>query len=338
MADSRIPSSGVKGAKGAKPAKPVGKAAEKPAPAPAQPVNNAAPAKPKAPTAGADSTIAKGLGTGNLHDLEALLDSAVAITTPVEKKVPAKNPTMALIEETLQFPPKPSNPADQKAWLMDGYRRLLKAETAFGALENEWKAGKVDGNALSMGRSKLWNAQRLIGDADKGGVAKKEFFEAILPPAKAIIDGLADFPAPPADKAGKKAWLAEGKQKLAEAQAANQLMKDAWFDFKALEFDKMSDAGSKIWNFEGRLRQVDRELNPPPPAAPRKPGQPGSTGPSGPLFGNTQGVSDALNKHPNNPVVQVGGAIALPIALTIDVLDAITRPFVWLDKVSNGGK
>jgi hypothetical protein len=339
MADSRIPSSGVKGAKGTKPAKPVGKAAEKPAPAPAQPVNNAAPAKPKAPTAGADSTIAKGLGTGNLHDLEALLDSAVAITAPAaEKKVPAKNPTMALIEETLQFPPKPSDPADQKAWLMDGYRRLLKAETAFGALENEWKAGKVDGNALSMGRSKLWNAQRLIGDADKGGVAKKEFFEAILPPAKAIIDGLADFPAPPADKAGKKAWLAEGKQKLAEAQAANQLMKDAWFDFKALEFDKMSDAGSKIWNFEGRLRQVDRELNPPPPAAPRKPGQPGSSGPSGPLFGNTQGVSDALNKHPNNPVVQVGGAIALPIALTIDVLDAITRPFVWLDKVSNGGK
>lgn len=336
MADSRIPNSGVKSVKG--PAKPVNKVADQTPQAPAQPANAAS--KPKAPvSAGADSTIAKGLGTGNLHDIDALLDQAVASTVPAAPKAaPAKNPTVALIEETLQFPAKPKDPADEKAWVMDGYRRLLKAETAYEALQKDWGSGKVDGNALSGMRSKLWNAQRTMEQADKGGVAKKEFFEAILPPAKAIIDGLADFPAPPADKAGKKAWLAEGKQKLAEAQAANQLMKDAWFDFKALDFDKMSDAGSKIWAFEGRLRQVDRELNPLPPAAPRKPGQPGATGPSGQLFGNTQGVSDALNKNPNNPIVQVGGAIALPIALTIDVLDAITRPFIWLDKVSNGGK
>jgi hypothetical protein len=336
MADSRIKTTGVNSAKA--PAKPVKPANNQPAPTGHVPDSTVAPAKPAAPkvSASADSTIAKGLGTGNLHDIDSLLDQAVAQTVSAAPKPAAKqNPTMALIEDTLKFPPKPSNPADQKAWAMDGYRRLLKAETAFEALQKDWGSGKVDGNALSTARSKLWNAQRVMQEADKDGSVKKEFFDAILPPAKAIIDGLKDFPAPPADKAGKKAWLAEGKKKLAEAQAANQLMKDAWFDFKALDFDKMSDAGSKLFSFEGRLRQVERELNPPP--AP-KPGQPGTGTTPGQLFGNTQGVSNALNNHPNNPIVQVGGAVALPIALTIDVLDAITRPFVWLDKVSNGGK
>jgi hypothetical protein len=334
MADSRIKTSGVNSAKA--PVKPVKPANNQPAPN-AKPADSTAVAKPTPKvSASADSTIAKGLGTGNLHDIDSLIDQAVAQTVPAAPKPAAKqNPTMALIEETLKFLPKPSNPADQKAWAMDGYRRLLKAETAFEALQKDWGAGKVDGNALSVARSKLWNAQRVMKEVDKDGSVKKEFFDAILPPAKAIIDGLKDYPAPPADKAGKKAWLAEGKKKLAEAQAANQLMKDAWFDFKALDFDKMSDAGSKLFTFEGRLRQVERELNPPP--AP-KPGQPGTGTTPGQLFGATQGVSDALNKHPNNPIVQVGGAVALPIALTIDVLDAITRPFVWLDKVSNGGK
>jgi hypothetical protein len=184
-------------------------------------------------------------------------------------------------------------------------------------------------------RSKLWNAKDQVTKVDKDGALKKEFFSAILPPAQAIVDGLKEYPGPPADKAGKQAWLAEGRKKLDEARAAEALMKDAWFDFNALDFNKMADGGQKLFEFEMKLDRVADELNPPKPLppSPRRPGQP-SAGPSGPLFGNTQGVADALNKHPNNPVVQVGGAVALPIALTIDVIDAITRPFVWLDQVS----
>lgn len=329
MADNRIPSSGVKSAG---PAKHTGKSG-KPAPAPAPAAKPAKDAQAPAVTAQADTAIAKNLGTGNLHDLDSLLDQAVSKTVPAAgPAAPPQNPTVAMMTEALTFPPKPTNPADQKAWTLDAYRRVLKATTGMHELEKDWQSHKVDGNTLSAMRSKIWNAEQMLADADKDGSVKKEFFAGVLPNAKAMIDGLKDFPPAPKDAAGKKAWLAEGQKKLAEATAADNLMRDAWFEFKALDFDKMADSQGKLAEFRWKLDTVNYELNPPPKRAPGKPGAP--SGPNGPLFGNTQGVADALNKHPNNPVVQVGGAIALPIAMTIDVLDAITRPFVWLDQHS----
>lgn len=328
MADNRIPSSGVKSAGPAKPAAKSGKPAQAPAPT-AKPAKDA---QAPAVTAKADTAIAKNLGTGNLHDLDSLLDQAVSKTVPAGPAARPQNPTAAMMTEALTFPPKPTAPADQKAWTLDAYRRVLKATTGMHALEKDWQAHKVDGNMLSVMRSKIWNAEQMLAGADKDGSIKKEFFAGVLPNAKALIDGLKDFPPAPNDAAGKKAWLAEGRKKLAEATAADNLMRDAWFEFKALDLDKLADSQGKLAQFRWKLDSVNRELNPPPKPIPGQPGTPSSA--SGPLFSNTQGVADALNKHPNNPVVQVGGAIALPIAMTIDVLDAITRPFVWLDQHS----
>ena len=240
---------------------------------------------------------------------------------------------LAVLKETLALPPRPKKAADQQAWLMDGYRRLLKAELAFDSVRRTPGESRPDAKAVSEARFKLWDLRHQLEDADKGGKAKQAFFDTVLPAAQAKLGALADFPAPPEDRAGKAAWLAEGKQKLNEAKASQELIRAAWLKFQAAPFEDQVDSSRAMFEFESRLRRVEYELNPPAPR-PATPGKPASG--NGPLFGNSQGVADALNKNPNNPIVQVGGAVALPIALTIDVLDAITRPFVWLDKVAGG--
>ena len=83
------------------------------------------------PSAQADTAIAKGLGTGNLHDLDALIDQAAAQTAPASSAKPAasapRSEALAVLDEALQLPPKPRRASEQKAWLMDAYGRLLKA-------------------------------------------------------------------------------------------------------------------------------------------------------------------------------------------------------------------
>jgi hypothetical protein len=262
-----------------------------------------------------------------------------------------RTPAMDTLDAALAFTPMPRRGAQKTAWLMDAYSRLLKAEAAADALANDWRDGKITQADFAPVRQRLFMARRAVEDADKKGDVKKAFFTQILPPTLAVIDGLAAVPAPPADKAGKQAWLEAGVRKLQEARAADAVLRDAWINYNQLEFGQMTDRSRQLAAFERRLTDVARELNPPaprPPAQPtpstggptlvnrdRTPGQPGAFSP---LFGNTQGVSNALNQHPNNPVVQVGAAVAMPFAVMIDVLDAITRPFVWMDKVSNGGK
>ncbi|MFN3430838.1 MAG: hypothetical protein ACK46X_12895, partial [Candidatus Sericytochromatia bacterium] len=228
-----------------------------------------------------------------------------------------------------QLPPTPKRASEQKAWLMDAYGRLMKAEAAADQAMRDWGSGAITKEQYDPIRLRLWQAQRQVEAVDKGGAVKKEFFAAILPPALGLIDSLADVPAPPADQAGKQAWLADGRRKLQEAQAADQVLRDAWFDFKALEFGQLTDRGTKLSAFERRLQAVDRELNPPAPAPSRPTGRP-VTGighvplPPGMPFGHTLGVGQALDRQPNNPITQVGAAVAMPFAILVDVLDLLT--------------
>lgn len=232
---------------------------------------------------------------------------------------------LKILEETLPLPPKPRKAADVRTWLMDSYSRLLKAEKAHDALRSSPGAHR---DKVSDAWFQLREAHRLVDQADRGGAAKKEFFAGVLPQAQQLIDSLQDFREPPADKAGKEAWLAEGKVLLAQAKTADDLIRSAWFDFKAIDFDQRTDGSGKLFDFESSLRRVEYELNPP---APRDPSAaPGRTG-SRPLFGATQGASDLANSK--NPISQVAGAVALPIALTIDTIDLITRPFQWLNSL-----
>lgn len=288
------------------------------------------------PSAQADAAIAKGLGTGNLHDLDALIDQAAAQATPASPAMPAaaapKSEALAVLDSALQLPPKPRRAAEQKAWLMDAYGRLMKAEAAADQAMRDWGSGAITKEQYDPVRLRLWQAQRQVEAVDKGGAVKKEFFAAILPPALGLIDSLEAVSAPPADKAGKQAWLADGRRKLQEAQAADQVLRDAWFDFKALDFGQLTDRGTKLSAFERRLQAVDRELNPPAPAPSRGPGSTGrpSTGlghvplPPGMPFGNTLGVGQALDRQPNNPITQVGAAVVMPFAILIDVLNLLT--------------
>lgn len=233
-----------------------------------------------------------------------------------------------IIAEALQFPDKPKNAQDMPAWLMDAYSRLLTAETTMTALRKS--SDKDDFRTISQLQSKLWNAQREIAKLDKDDAVKAEFFQTIIPPAQELIDSLASYPEPPADAAGKAEWLANAKQELAKAKAADEIMRMAWFNFKALDFDARSDASSKLFSFESRVRQVEYELNPPAPRAAAS--GPKASGTPGPIFSNTQGAANLANSK--NPVSQVAGAVAMPFAVTLDVIDLITRPIRWLDSVS----
>jgi hypothetical protein len=298
-------------------------------------VNSSTQRIPVRPSASADAAIAKGLGTGNLHDLDSLLDQAAAQTAPASAAkplvAPPRSEALAVLDEALQLPPKPRRASEQKAWLMDAYGRLLKAEAAADQAMRDWGSGAITKEQYDPVRLRLWQAQRQVEAVDKGGAVKKEFFAAILPPALGLIDSLEAVPAPPADKAGKEAWLADGRRKLQEAQAADQVLRDAWFDFKALDFGQMTDRGAKLSAFERRLQAVDRELNPPAPQAPGATGRP-VTGigqvplPPGMPFGNTLGVGQALDRQPNNPITQVGAAVVMPFAILVDVLNLLTLP------------
>ncbi len=245
-----------------------------------------------------------------------------------------------IIQEALRFPPKPKKGTDMTPWLMDAYSRLLKAESTMRVLQKSRGEDRVDAETYGDLRHQLWDAQGRIAKLDKDGAVKTEFFQAILPPARQLIDDLAAYPAPPADKAGKAEWLVGAKQELARAKAADELMNAAWFDFQALDFGNRTDSSSKLFDFESRVRQVEYALNPPAPRPQGSPasGSPGSGSPgsgskaagtSGPLFGNTQGAANLANGK--NPVGQVAGAVALPFAVTLDVIDLITRPLRWLE-------
>lgn len=237
----------------------------------------------------------------------------------------------AVLDAAVAMPPRPSEGPAERTWLLDGYKRLLTAHAAEQELRNEWRAGKVDGNALSMASAKVNGLERELKKAGQHDAVKKEFFEGILVPAQALLDDLERVPEPPKDKAGKAQWLAEGKDKLAKAKTAETILKDAWFRFDAMEFGQMSESTRDRWNFESRLRQVEWELNPPPKP---KPGEKGKHTAGRPLFELTQAAQKGLDSK--NPIGQTAGAIAMPIALTIDVIDMITRPFQWMDNLKNG--
>ncbi|MNL67385.1 hypothetical protein D3C87_1919640 [compost metagenome] len=69
---------------------------------------------------------------------------------------------------------------------------------------------------------------------------------------------------------------------------------------------------SELKALEARVRQVEREVFPTR-----------ATGSSSQLFALTKGASELAGSE--NTVAQAAGAVALPIAVTIDVLDLITR-------------
>ncbi|MFP5501896.1 MAG: hypothetical protein ACLGIN_05350 [Candidatus Sericytochromatia bacterium] len=233
---------------------------------------------------------------------------------------------LKILEKCLPLQAKPKKAADVRAWAMDSYARMLKAERALDALKSSPGA---DREKTSQAWFALRDAHRQMDQADKGGKIKQEFFAGVLPEANQLIDSLKDFREPPADKAGKEAWLAEGKTLLAQAKAADDLIRSAWFDFRAIDFDQRTDVSGKPFEFQSRLRRVEYELNPPAPRDPSAgPSRPGSR----PIFGATQGAADLANSK--NPVGQAVGAVALPIALTIDTIDLITRPFQWLSSLS----
>ncbi|MNX94307.1 hypothetical protein D3C86_1265340 [compost metagenome] len=236
--------------------------------------------------------------------------------------VPQADATLHVAHTALMLAPKPKTSAEVKPWLMDGYSRVLKAKSAQQMLEGDKSANSRKVGELTM---LIWDVERQLARLDKGDAVKKEFFAGILPPAQQIIDGLAKYPAPPADKDGKAKWLGDAKQELARAKAADDLLNTAWIEFKAVGFDQRTDASDKLHAFEARVRKTEYELNPPAPRPAGTAAKPATTpGTSAPVFGLTQGASELANSK--NPAAQSAGAAMLPIAVTIDLIDLITRP------------
>ena len=69
-----------------------------------------------------------------------------------------------------------------------------------------------------------------------------------------------------------------------------------------------------------------------------EPAPAGSADPGRPLFQATSAVGGMLDKHPNSGLAQTAGGVALPFAVTFDMLDLVTRPLQWLDKVQQKQK
>lgn len=234
---------------------------------------------------------------------------------------------IAAIREALRFPEKPAKGADPKPWLMDAYSRLLKAETTLNALERSSGADRLDFKVTSGLSSQIANARHQAESLDRDGAVKAEFFQTVVPQAQQLIADLENFPKPPADKQGKAQWLVEAKAAAEQGKAASELLRAAWFKFNAIDFKDQAESTTTLFRFEGRIRGVELELAPP---RPRPAG--GATTASGDLFALTQGASELANSK--NPVGQVAGAVALPIAVTIDMIDLLTRPLRWLDSLN----
>ncbi|HEY9899567.1 MAG TPA: hypothetical protein V6D00_10335 [Pantanalinema sp.] len=115
--------------------------------------------------------------------------------------------------------------------------------------------------------------------------------------ARRILDDLAKIPAPPADTTGKIQWLADARPALTRARVADAALGGKSSELKALE---------------ARVRQVEREVFPTR-----------ATGSSSQLFELTKGASELASSE--STVAQAAGVVALPIAVTIDVLDLISR-------------
>lgn len=259
----------------------------------------------------------------------AAANDSLATTRPA---APATDPK-AILEAAVAIPPRPTDEAAERTWLLDGYKRLLTAHAAEQEIRKEWTAGKIDGNAYQMAGIKVSGLERELKKAGQHDAVKKEFFEGILVPAQALLDDLDQYPQPPKDKAGKLKWLEGARQTLAKANAADELLRDAWFRFDALEFGKMAESSRDRFHFENMIGRVEYELNPPPKPKPGAKGKAPAGGPGRPLFELTQQAQKGLDSK--NPIGQTAGAIAMPIALTIDVIDMITRPFQWMDSLKN---
>lgn len=233
----------------------------------------------------------------------------------------------AVIREALNFPARPRKGEDAKPWLMDAYSRLLKAEVALYAMERSSDSDRVDYKVTTGLRMQIRNARFDVESLDRNGAVKAEFFQGVVPPAKQLIAALDDFPKPPDQKQGKAAWLVEAKQAAEKAQVASQLLRAAWADFEAIDFHDQSDSIVTLFKFESRIRSVELDLAPPRP----RPAA-GSATASGDLFSLTQGASELANS--GNAVGQLAGAVALPIAVTVDMIDLLTRPLRWLDSLN----
>jgi hypothetical protein len=256
----------------------------------------------------------------------AMASDSLQVARPAQTRSNPGTEALALLNEAAALPPMPRKKDEQAAWLMDGFARQMKMSAAEEAMRKAWGKGQIDGNTLSVARSKSWAVDRELAKAPGYEAAKKEFFGAVINQANALIDASANFPAPPADAAGKKAWIAQAKGEVAKLQEANRIMKDCWIHHQVLPFDAMTAASRKVSAFEFNIRKAELELNPP---APRQPGTPGTGGPGRPLFELTQGAQRGLDS--NNPVGQTVGAIVMPIALTLDLIDLLTRPLQMVE-------
>lgn len=238
-------------------------------------------------------------------------------------KPAGNNDALAVIDQASALPPMPTDAAAQKAWLTDGFTRLLKAYAAQKSLEQAWNKGQIDGDSLNTAWMKVDALEQSLKQSPQYDTVKQSFFAALVAPAQQLLAGLKSYPAPPASKAGKAQWLAQGKQKLAQAQAAQQVLSDAWFRYQTLPFDKMADGNDAIFRFQSRLDDVAYELNPPKPSK-AAPGRDSWT-----PMQNTQAVANAISRN-GDPITATVGTVVLPIAMLVDTIDLLTKPFELL--------
>jgi hypothetical protein len=218
----------------------------------------------------------------------------------------------------------PAQGPDKQAWLRDGYARLTRAELAIKTLETLEAKGAVERGVVSQAVFKKFDLQRALRQADPDRAAEKAYYAELAKPAMALIENLKLAPVP-GTKVGQKAWLMASEGKLQRAEAAREVVADAWLHGGA-SFEDLGKLDDKLFSAQAKVDTIKYNLYPP------KPGPKGAPAGPHPIFGATQGVSDMLQHHAD-PVSQTAGAVALPFAVMFDVLDLITRPLQALDKL-----
>jgi hypothetical protein len=131
--------------------------------------------------------------------------------------------------------------------------------------------------------------------------------------AKKTIAKLADAPSIPLKNAEKAAWIADAKTRLAGAEAALDVLRDAEWEklLPAAELDAARDA---VYDYADKIESAEVRAGIKP--------QPKPLNPFRPLFEYSKSIGNA----PNNIFGALIASFGIIVAIPLDIADLVTRP------------
>ncbi|MEB3186646.1 MAG: hypothetical protein VKP72_04315 [bacterium] len=131
---------------------------------------------------------------------------------------------------------------------------------------------------------------------------------------KASIQALERLPSVPDGVLPKRAWLEEQAPRLEAAEKALASLTAAMFDHGVPSEDELMRLTATVQESRGQFREIRERAGLQAPVPPLDPGRP--------AFQLTDGASQMAR----SPLTSLLGVLLLPVAITVDAVDAVTRP------------